>query len=81
MFMVTTLLNVRGLDTQFKTPDGIIHAVNGVSFSLNEGETLGIVGESGCGKSVTVLSVLRLIPMPPRKIVAGEAFFRGQDLR
>jgi len=80
MFMAAPLLDVKGLDTQFKTPDGIIHAVNGVSFSLNEGETLGIVGESGCGKSVTVLSVLRLIPMPPGKIVAGEAFFRGQDL-
>lgn len=78
--MATPLLDVKGLDTQFKTPDGIIHAVNGVSFSLNEGETLGIVGESGCGKSVTMLSVLRLIPMPPGKIVAGEAFFRGQDL-
>jgi oligopeptide transport system ATP-binding protein len=80
MFMATPLLDVKGLDTQFKTPDGIIHAVNGVSFSLNEGETLGIVGESGCGKSVTVLSVLRLIPMPPGKIVAGEAFFWEQDL-
>jgi oligopeptide transport system ATP-binding protein len=54
--------------------------VNGVSFSLEEGETLGLVGESGCGKSVTMLSVLRLIAMPPGKIVAGEAFFRGQDL-
>ena len=78
--MATPLLNVKGLETQFKTPDGIIHAVNGVSFSLNEGETLGIVGESGCGKSVTMLSILRLIPMPPGKIVAGEAFFREQDL-
>jgi len=80
MLMATPLLNVKGLETQFKTPDGIIHAVNGVSFSLNEGETLGIVGESGCGKSVTMLSILRLIPMPPGKIVAGEAFFREQDL-
>jgi oligopeptide transport system ATP-binding protein len=78
--MPAPLLDVKGLETQFKTPDGIIHAVNGVSFSLEEGETLGLVGESGCGKSVTMLSVLRLIPMPPGKIIAGEAFFRGQDL-
>jgi oligopeptide transport system ATP-binding protein len=78
--MPVPLLDVKGLETQFKTPDGIIHAVNGVSFSLEEGETLGLVGESGCGKSVTMLSVLRLIAMPPGKIVAGEAFFHGQDL-
>jgi oligopeptide transport system ATP-binding protein len=78
--MASRLLEVHKLETQFKTPDGIVHAVNGVSFSLEEGETLGLVGESGCGKSVTMLSVLRLIAMPPGKIVAGEAFFRGQDL-
>ncbi len=78
--MPAPLLDVKGLETQFKTPDGIIFAVNGVSFSLEEGETLGLVGESGCGKSVTMLSVLRLIAMPPGKIVAGEAFFRGNDL-
>lgn len=78
--MPDLLLDVRGLETQFKTPDGIIHAVNGVSFGLKEGETLGIVGESGCGKSVTMLSVLGLIPSPPGKILAGEAFFFGQDL-
>jgi len=74
------LLDVKRLETQFKTPDGIVHAVNGVSFGLKEGETLGVVGESGCGKSVTMLSVLGLIPIPPGKIVAGEAFFFGQDL-
>ena len=74
------LLDVKGLETQFKTPDGIVHAVNGISFGLKEGETLGVVGESGCGKSVTMLSVLGLIPIPPGKIVAGEAFFFGQDL-
>ncbi len=78
--MTDQLLNVRDLETQFKTPEGIVHAVNGVSFTLSEGETLGVVGESGCGKSVTMLSCLRLIPSPPGKIVAGEAFFRGQDL-
>jgi len=74
------ILSVQGLETQFKTPEGIVHAVNGVSFDLAEGETLGVVGESGCGKSVTMLSVLRLIQSPPGKIVAGKAFFRGQDL-
>ncbi len=57
-----------------------MHAVNGVSFYLNEGDTLGIVGESGCGKSVTVLSILRLIPEPPGEVARGEALFNGQDL-
>lgn len=78
--MANELLNVQGLETQFKTPEGIVHAVNGVSFTLNEGETMGVVGESGCGKSVTMLSCLRLIPQPPGKIVAGKALFKGQDL-
>ncbi len=74
------LLRVQDLETQFKTPEGIVHAVNGVSFDLAEGETLGVVGESGCGKSVTMLSVLRLIQSPPGKIVAGKALFHGKDL-
>jgi oligopeptide transport system ATP-binding protein len=78
--MPDLLLDIKGLETEFKTPDGIIHAVNGVSFGLKEGETLGVVGESGCGKSVTMLSVLGLIPSPPGKVIAGEAFFFGQDL-
>lgn len=78
--MPAPLLDVQGLETQFRTPEGIIHAVNGVSFGLKEGETLGVVGESGCGKSVTMLSMLRLVAMPPGKIVAGKAFFHGQDL-
>ncbi len=78
--MVEQLLNVQNLETHFKTPDGTVHAVNGVSFTLKEGETLGVVGESGCGKSVTMLSCLRLIPSPPGKIVAGQALFKGQDL-
>jgi oligopeptide transport system ATP-binding protein len=78
--MPELLLDVQGLETQFNTPDGIVYAVNGVSFSLKEGETLAVVGESGCGKSVTMLSVLRLIPSPPGKINAGQAIFRGQDL-
>jgi len=78
--MPDILLDVQGLETTFKTPDGVVQAVNGVSFDLKEGETLGVVGESGCGKSVTMLSVLRLIQSPPGKIAAGKAFFFGQDL-
>jgi len=74
------ILDVQGLETTFKTPDGVVHAVNGVSFGLAEGETLGVVGESGCGKSVTMLSVLGLIASPPGKVVAGKAVFSGQDL-
>jgi oligopeptide transport system ATP-binding protein len=75
-----TLLQVRGLKTQFFTQDGVVNAVNGISYDLNEGETLGIVGESGCGKSVSVLSVMRLIPTPPGRIVAGEVMYQGRDL-
>lgn len=78
--MAYQLLNVTNLETQFKTPEGIVHAVNGVSFTLDQGETLGVVGESGCGKSVTMLSCLRLIASPPGKIVAGKAMFRDNDL-
>jgi oligopeptide transport system ATP-binding protein len=74
------LLDVQGLETTFRTPAGTVHAVNGVSFELKEGETLGVVGESGCGKSVTMLSLLRLIPSPPGKITNGKAFFLGRDL-
>jgi oligopeptide transport system ATP-binding protein len=75
-----TLLQVKDLQTHFFTQDGVVKAVNGVSFSLDEGETLGIVGESGCGKSVTVLSIMRLIPSPPGKIVGGQVLFDGEDL-
>jgi oligopeptide transport system ATP-binding protein len=78
--MPNLLLDVQGLETQFKTSDGVVHAVNGVSFGLNEGETLGVVGESGCGKSVTMLSLLRLIPTPPGEITNGKATFSNQDL-
>ena len=74
------ILDVQGLETTFRTPDGVVYAVNGVSFGLAEGETLGVVGESGCGKSVTMLSVLGLIASPPGKVQAGKAFFSGQDL-
>ena len=65
------ILDVQGLETVFKTPEGTVHAVNGVSFGLKEGETLGVVGESGCGKSVTMLSTLKLIPSPPGVIKEG----------
>lgn len=78
--MPDLILDVKGLATEFKTPDGIVHAVNGVSFGLKEGETLGVVGESGCGKSVTMLSVLGLIPSPPGTVTSGTASFFGQDL-
>ncbi len=78
--MTNELLNVQDLQTRFKTPEGIIHAVNGISFHLNEGETLGVVGESGCGKSVSMLSILKLVAMPPGEIVSGVADFRGKDL-
>jgi oligopeptide transport system ATP-binding protein len=78
--MENVLLEVQGLETQFITPEGTVHAINGVSFSVANGETLGLVGESGCGKSVTMLSVLGLVPTPPGKIVAGTALFHGQDL-
>lgn len=74
------VLEVKDLKTYFKTDAGIVKAVDGVSFSVREGETLGIVGESGSGKSVTNLSVMRLIPSPPGKIVGGEALFDGVDI-
>jgi oligopeptide transport system ATP-binding protein len=75
-----TLLEVKDLRTQFFTQDGIVKAVNGISYTVNEGETLGIVGESGSGKSVGVMSLIRLIPSPPGKIVDGQVIFDGQDL-
>ena len=75
-----TVLQVTNLKTQFDTQDGMVHAVNGVSFDLKAGEFLGVVGESGSGKSVTMMSLLRLIPMPPGQIVDGEAIFEDGDL-
>ena len=74
------LLEVNGLKTQFFTQDGVVKAVDGVTWYVDEGETLGIVGESGCGKSVSVLSVMRLIPQPPGRIVEGEVIFDGENL-
>ena len=74
------LLEVKDLKTHFFTSEGVVKAVDGVSFDLEQGETLGLVGESGCGKSVSALSLMRLIPAPPGKIVNGEVFFEGQDI-
>jgi ABC-type dipeptide/oligopeptide/nickel transport system ATPase component len=73
--MPDLLLDVRGLETQFKTSDGIVHAVSGVSFGLKEGETLDMTGESGCGRNAAMLSVLGLIPDSPGKVTVGKALF------
>jgi peptide/nickel transport system ATP-binding protein/oligopeptide transport system ATP-binding protein len=74
------ILDVRNLTVEFAVEGGIVHAVTDVSYTLGEGETLGIVGESGCGKSVHVLSMLGLVPMPPGRIVRGEVLFEGRNL-
>jgi peptide/nickel transport system ATP-binding protein/oligopeptide transport system ATP-binding protein len=74
------LLKVKNLKTYFFTHEGTVKAVDEVSFSVNQGKTLGLVGESGCGKSVTALSIMRLIPNPPGKIVSGEIWFEGKNL-
>jgi len=74
------LLEIRGLKTHFATEDGMVHAVDGVDLAIDRGETLGVVGESGCGKTVTALSVLKLIATPPGRIVAGQILWRGRDL-
>ena len=75
-----TLLEVNDLKTRFHTPEGTIYAVNGISYILKEGETLAVVGESGCGKSVSVQSLLGLIPIPPGEIASGSAVYRDRDL-
>jgi peptide/nickel transport system ATP-binding protein len=77
---VEHLLEIRGLKTHFATDNGMVRAVDGVDLTIDSGETLGVVGESGCGKTVTALSVLKLIAMPPGQIVAGEILWRGRDL-
>jgi peptide/nickel transport system ATP-binding protein len=74
------LLEIKGLKTHFRTDDGWLHAVDGVDIAIDAGETVGLVGESGCGKSVTAMTVLKLIAMPPGKIVAGQVLWQGRDL-
>jgi peptide/nickel transport system ATP-binding protein len=74
------LLEIRGLKTYFATDEGMVHAVDGVDLTIDRGETLGVVGESGCGKTVTALSVLKLIAMPPGRIAGGRILWRGRDL-
>ena len=74
------LLDIKGLKTHFQTDDGWLHAVDGVDLSLDRGETLCVVGESGCGKSVTAMTVMKLLPMPPGRIVAGQVLWQGRDL-
>ncbi len=78
--MADRLLEIRGLKTHFASEDGWIHAVDGVDMGVDGGETLGVVGESGCGKSVTALTIMRLIATPPGRIVAGEIRWQGRDL-
>jgi peptide/nickel transport system ATP-binding protein len=74
------LLEIKGLKTHFSTDDGILQAVDGVDITINRGETLCVVGESGCGKTVTAMSILKLIAMPPGRIAAGQIIFEGRDL-
>ena len=74
------LLEIKGLKTHFKTDDGWLHAVDGVDIAIDAGQTVSVVGESGCGKSVTAKTVMKLIDMPPGKIVAGQVLWQGRDL-
>ena len=74
------LIEVKDLKTHFFTPSGVVKAVNGISYSVDEGEVVAIVGESGCGKSVGAMSIMQLIPNPPGRIVNGEVLFQGKDL-
>jgi len=78
--MAEPLLEIRGLKTHFQTDDGIVQAVDGVDLTIAAGETLGVVGESGCGKTVTAMSVLKLLPMPPGMFAGGQILWRGRDL-
>ena len=77
---MATLLQVNGLKTYFYTPEGVVKAVDGITYDIEEGETLGLVGESGCGKSVSALSLMRLIADPPGKTIEGEVIFDGEDI-
>jgi peptide/nickel transport system ATP-binding protein len=78
--MTMALLEIEGLKTHFATDDGWLHAVDGVDFAVDRGETLCVVGESGCGKSVTAMTIMKLLPMPPGRIVAGRILWQGRDL-
>ena len=78
--MAQPLLAIEGLKTHFATDDGMVHAVDGVDLAVHRGETLGVVGESGCGKTVTALTVVKLVAMPPGRIVAGRILWQGRDL-
>ena len=78
--VIEPLVELKDLQTHFFTPEGIVRAVDGVSFSVDKGRTLGVLGESGCGKSVTAMSIMRLIPDPPGKILGGSIEFEGQNL-
>ena len=78
--MADTLLDIRGLKTWFKTDDGLVRAVDGVDLRIDRGETVGVVGESGCGKTVTARSVLKLIDMPPGRFEGGQIMWQGRDL-
>src|ERR1700755_295674 len=78
--MAERLLDIQGLRTHFRTDDGMVRAVDGVDLFIDRGETLGVVGESGCGKTVTAMTVLKLIQMPPGRIVAGRILWQGRDL-
>jgi len=77
---MNTLLEVQDLKVRFHTPEGTVHAVNGISYTLAESETLAVVGESGCGKSVSMMTLLGLIPIPPGEVVSGSAIYQGADL-
>src|SRR6266571_9277553 len=77
---MSSLLEVKSLQTRFSVEGGEFRAVDGVSFAIEAGRTLGIVGESGCGKSVTALSIMGLVPQPPGRIAGGEVLFEGEDL-
>ncbi|MCA9967441.1 MAG: ATP-binding cassette domain-containing protein, partial [Anaerolineales bacterium] len=77
---MATLLEVKDLKVEFKTDKGLVKAVNGVSYQVQEGETLGVVGESGCGKSVHALALMKLVPEPPGRIADGEVIFAGEQL-
>ena len=77
---MTSLLEVKNLMTHFFTQEGVVKAVDGISYSVEEGEVVGIVGESGCGKSVGAMSIMRLVASHPGRIVVGEVLFEGEDL-